>query len=169
MYREDLSADWSTGDDPHNYTLSDHSAIITKIKSNCKIRIKKFVMSELYKLAPFLSLPMKQTQFTKATNKLGGELSGALHLDLDEINRRTAEGLKSVSKTEVGISVNKRTEDTGVYTGVKEVNTTLKATRECPAQVHRLEGLGDPLEVQRSKEEHKTAQKSCENTEAKGA
>ena len=51
-------------------------------------------------------------------------------MDLDEINKMTVEGLKSVSKTEVGISVNKRTEDTRVYTDVKEVTTTLKATRK---------------------------------------
>ena len=35
MYREDLPADWSTGGDPQSYTLSDHSAVIMQIKSNC--------------------------------------------------------------------------------------------------------------------------------------
>ena len=80
MYREDLPANWSTGDDPHNYTLSDHSAVIMQIKSNSQLRIKKFVMSESYKLSPFLSSSRKQKQFTKTTNKLGSE---AMHLDLD--------------------------------------------------------------------------------------
>ena len=83
-----------------------------------------------------------------------------MHLDLDEINRRTVEGLKSISKPEVGINVNTRTKDARVYTGVKEVTTTLRATRKCSAEVHRLEGLGDPLEIQRSKEELKTAKKA---------
>ena len=46
MYREDLPADWSTGDDPQNYTLSDHSASITEIKSNCHLRVKKFTTRE---------------------------------------------------------------------------------------------------------------------------
>ena len=41
MYREDLPADWSTGDDPQDYHLSDHSAVIMQIKSNCQLRIKK--------------------------------------------------------------------------------------------------------------------------------
>ena len=49
---------------------------------------------------------------------------------------------------------------TRVYTDVKEVTTTLKASRKCSAEVHRLEGLGDALEIQRSKEELKTAQKA---------
>ena len=173
MYREDLPADWSTGDDPQNYILSDHSAVIMQIKSNCQMRIKKFVVSESYKLSPFLSSPRKQKQFTEATNKLGGELREAMHLDLDEINKRTVEGLKSVSKTEVGISVNKRTEDTRVYTDVKEVTTALKASRKCSAEVSRLEGLGDALRVQRSKEELKNAKKgilsSCENAKTEGA
>ena len=64
MYTEDLPTDWSTGDGPHNYTLSDHSAIIMQIESNCQLRIKKFVVSESYKRAPFLSSPRKQQQFT---------------------------------------------------------------------------------------------------------
>ena len=46
MYREDLPADWGTGGDPQNYTLSDHSVVIMQIKRNCQLRIKKFVMSE---------------------------------------------------------------------------------------------------------------------------
>ena len=155
-----MPADWSTGDDPQNYTLSDHSAVIMQIKSNSQLRIiiKKFVMSESYKLSPFLSSPRKQKQFTRATNKLGSELSEAMHLDLDEINKRTVEGLKSVSKTKVGISVNKRTEDTRVYTDVKEVTTTLKASRKCSAQLlkytdWKVWDLGDALQIQRSKEE----------------
>ena len=62
MYREDLAADWSTEGDPQNYTLSDHSAVIMQIKSNCQLRIKKFVMSDSYTLSPFLSSPKKQKQ-----------------------------------------------------------------------------------------------------------
>ena len=81
-------------------------------------------------------------------------------MDLDEINKMTVEGLKSVSKTEVGISVNKRTEDTRVYTDVKEVTTTLKAIRKCSAAVHKLEVLGNALDIQRSKEELKSAKKA---------
>ena len=45
MYREDLPADWSTRDDPQNYLLLDHSAVIMQIKSNCQLRIKKFDVS----------------------------------------------------------------------------------------------------------------------------
>ena len=103
-------------------------------KSICKLRIKKFVVTESYKLSPFLSSPRKQKQFTKATNELGTALSEAMHLDLDGINRRKVEGLKSVSKTEVGIRVKKRTTDTRVYTDVKEVTSTLKETRKCAAK-----------------------------------
>lgn len=144
MYREDLSADWSTGDDPHNYTLSDHSAVIMEIRSNCQLRINKFVMSESYRLAGTISKLPKEAAIVHQgnCNKLGGELCEAMHLDLNEINKRTIEGLKSVSKSEVGISVNKRIEDTRVYIDVKEVTTTLKATRKCSAEAHRLEGRG---------------------------
>ena len=81
-------------------------------------------------------------------------------MDLDEISKMTVEGLKTVSKTEVGISVNKRTEDTRVYTDVKEVTTTLKATTKCSAAVHKLEVLGNALGIQRSKEELKGAKKA---------
>ena len=88
-------------------------------------------MNELYKLSPFLSSPRKQRHFTSVANKLGNELIAAMHLGLDEINKRTVEELRSVSKTEVGISVNKRAEDTRVYIDVKEVTTTLRASRKC--------------------------------------
>jgi hypothetical protein len=157
MYREDLPADWSTRGDPQNYTLSDHSAVIMQIKSNCQLRIKKFLMSESYKLSPFLSSPRKQRQFTSATNKLGNELSEAMHLGLDEINKRIVEGLRSVSKTEIGISA---TEDTRVYTDVKEVTTTLGASRKCSAEVHKLEILGDAVAIQRSRAEHTAAKRA---------
>ena len=60
------------------------------------MRIKKFVMSEAYKLSSFLSSPRKQRQFTSATNKLGTELSESIHLDLDQINKGTVEGLRFV-------------------------------------------------------------------------
>ena len=43
---------------------------------------------------------------------------------------------------------------------MKEVTTTLGASMKCSAEVHRLEGLGDALDIQRSKEELKTAKKA---------
>ena len=122
-----------------------------QIKSNCQLRIKKFVMSESYKLSPFLSSPRKRKNLASATNKLGNELNEAMHLSLDEINKRTVEGLRFFSKTEVGISVSKRAGYTRVYTDVKEVTTALRASRKCSAEVHRLEALGDAVAIQRSK------------------
>ena len=83
-----------------------------------------------------------------------------MHLGLDEINKRTVEQLRSVSKTEVGINVNKRTKDTRVYTDVKEVTTTLRASRKCSAEVHRLEILGDAVAIQRSRAERKAANRA---------
>ena len=108
MYREDLDADWSEGDEPQNWELSDHKVVIMELKSNCHFRVRKFVSSESYKLAPFLSSANKQLQFTKDTNKLGAELKEMLDMELDEINGKTLEGLKRISKAEVGISVQKR-------------------------------------------------------------
>ena len=58
-------------------------------------------------------------------------------MGLDEINKRKVEGLRSG---------NKRTEDTRVYTDVKEVTTALRASRKCSAEVHRLEILGMQLQ-----------------------
>ena len=55
-----MEAAWDTEDNPQNYTLSDHDAIVMEIKSNCKLRIRKFVTTESYKLAPFLSSVRKQ-------------------------------------------------------------------------------------------------------------
>ena len=160
MYREDLPADWSTKGDPQNYTLSDHSAVIMRIKRNCQLRIKIFVMSESYKLSTFLCLPRKQKQFTSATNKLGNELSEAMHLSLDEINKRIVEGLRIVSKAEVGIGVSKRAGDTRVYTDVKEVTTALRASRNCSTEVHSLEALGGAVAIQTSRAELRPAKKS---------
>ena len=117
-------------------------------------------MSESYKLSPFLSSPRKQKQFTNATNKLGNERSEAMHLSLDEINKRTVEGLKSNSKTEVVISVNKRAEDTRVYPDVKEVTTALGASRKCSSEVHRLEALGDAVAIQRGRAELEAAKEA---------
>ena len=48
-----------------------------------------------------------------------------------------------------------------MYTDVKEVTITLVATGKCSAEVHTLEALGDPLEIQRSKEELKAAKRAC--------
>ena len=78
-------------------------------------------------------------------------------MGLDEINEKTVTGLKAISKVEVGISVNKRTEDTRVFSDVKEVITSLRAAKKCSVEVHRLEGLNDAIEVQRGKQELKIA------------
>ena len=96
-----------------------------ELKSGCQLKIRKFVSSESYKLAPFLSSANKQLQFTKETNRLGAELRSVLDMELDEINDKTSEGLKRISKAEVGISVKKRVTDTRVHTDVKEVVTSL--------------------------------------------
>ena len=77
-----------------------------------------------------------------------------------EDSKRTVEGLRAVSKTEVGISVNKMTEATRVYTDVKEVTTALIASRKCSAEVHRLEISGDAVAIQRSRAEHEAAKRA---------
>jgi hypothetical protein len=97
MYRSDLTADFSESDSPQNYTISDHDAVIIEMKSNCRLRVHKFVSTESYKLAPFLNSQKKQLQYTKETNKLGSELMTLLGTGLDNINSRTVEGLKEVS------------------------------------------------------------------------
>ena len=152
MYREDLDADWSEGDEPQTWELSDHKVVIMELKSGCQLRIKKFVSSESYKLAPFLNSANKQLQFTKETNRLGAELKGVLDMELDEINDKTVEGLKRISKAEVGISIKKRVTDTRVHTDVKEVVTTLRASRVCDAEVNKLQVLGDAVALQRAKQ-----------------
>ena len=118
---------------------------------------KKFASNELYKLAPFLSSANKQLQFTKETNRLGAELKGVLDMGLDEINDKTVEGLKRISKAEVGISIKKRVTHTRVHTDVKEVVTTLKASRVCDAEVNKLQVLGNAVALQKAKQELKTA------------
>ena len=55
MYRRYLDADWSEGDEPQNWELSDHRVVIMELKSGCQLKIRKFISSESYKLAPFLS------------------------------------------------------------------------------------------------------------------
>ena len=157
MYREDLDADWSEGDEPQNWELSDHKVVMMELKSNCQLRVKKFISSESYKLAPFLSSANKQLQFTKETNRLGAELREMLDMELDEINDKTVEGLKKVSKAEVGISVKKRVADTRVHTDVKEIVTTLRASRKCDTEVTKMQTIGDALALQRAKQELKTA------------
>ena len=52
-------------------------------------------------------------------------MKGMLDMELDEINDKTVEGLKKVSRAEVGISIKKRVTDTRVHTDVKEVVTSL--------------------------------------------
>ena len=61
-----------------------------ELKSDCQLRIKKYVCKESYKLAPFLISPKKHLQCTRATNKLGAKLKGGLHLGVGEINKKTA-------------------------------------------------------------------------------
>ena len=141
MYRRDLDANWSEGDEPQIWELSDHKVVIMELKSGCQLKIRKFISSESYKLAPFLSSVNKQLQFTKETNKLGAELRGMLDMELDVINDKTVEGLKSVSKAEMGISVKKRVNDTRVRTDVKEVVTSLRANRVCEAEASKLQAL----------------------------
>ena len=161
MYKDDLDADWSEGDEPQNWELSDHKVVIMELKSGCQLRIKKFVSSQSYKLAPFLSSTNKQLHFTRETNRLGAELKGVLHMELDEINDKTVEGLKRVSKAEVGIGIKKRVTDTRVHTDVKEVVTTLRASRVCDAEVSKLQVMGDAVAMQRAKRELKTAKAAC--------
>ena len=147
VYRKDLDVDWSEGDEPQNLELSDHKVVIMELKSGCQLRIEKFVSSESYKLAPFLSSANKQLQFTKETNRLGAELKGVLDMELDEINDKTVDGLKRISKAEVGICIKERVTDTRVHTDVKEVVTTLRAStqpsRVCDAEVNKLQVLGN--------------------------
>ena len=78
-------------------------------------------------------------------------------MELDVINDKTIEGLKRISKAEVGISIKKRVNDTRVHTDVKEVVTTLRASRVCDAEVNKLQALGDALTIQRAKQELTTA------------
>ena len=112
MYRGDMEADWLEGDEPQNWELSDHKMVIMELKSGCQLRIKKYVTSESYKLAPFLNSARKQLQYTKETNKLGVELKGMVGIGLDVVNGKVVEGLKKISKAEVGISTKKRMTDT---------------------------------------------------------
>ena len=69
MYREDLDADWSEGDEPQNWELSDHRIVMMELRSDCQLRVKKFISNVSYKPAPFLSSANKQLQFTKETNR----------------------------------------------------------------------------------------------------
>ena len=124
-----------------------------ELKSNCQLRIKKYVSRESYRLAPFLSSPKKQLAFTRATNKLGTDLREAMHLGIDDINKKTVDGLKKVSKDEVGVRTVTRTGDTRVYTDAKEVVTALRETRVCSTEVDRLQGIGDAIAIQRGKQE----------------
>ena len=63
-------------------------------------------------------------------------------MELDEINDKTVEGLRRTSKAEVGIRIKKRVTDTRVHTNVKEIVTTLRASRVCDAEVNKLQVLG---------------------------
>ena len=128
-----------------------------ELRSDCQLRVKKFISNASYKLAPFLSSANKQLQFTKETNRLGAELKEMLDMELDEINDKTVEGLKRISKAEVGISVKRRVADTRVDTGVKEVVTTLRTSRKCDNEVTKKQATGDALAPQRAKQELKTA------------
>ena len=123
--------------------MSDHKVVITELKSGCQLRIKKYVSSEAYQLASFLSSANRQLQFAKETNRLGAELKGVMDMELDEINDKTIEGLKRISKAEVGLSIKTRVTDTRVHTGVKEIVTTLRANKVYNAEVNKLKVLGD--------------------------
>ena len=92
---------------------------------------------------------------------VGAQLKGMLDMELDVINDKTVEGLKRTSKAEAGISIKKRVTGTRVHTDVKEVVTTLKASRVCDAEVNKLQALGDALAVQRAKQELHTANTAC--------
>ena len=98
VYRKDLDPDWSEGDEPHNWEMSDHKVVSVALKSGCQLRIKKYISSESYKLAPFPSSANKQLQLTKETNRLGAELKGMSDMELDEINDKTVEGLKEYQR-----------------------------------------------------------------------
>ena len=139
----------------HKWELSDHKMVMMELRSNCQLRVKKFISSESYKLAPFLSSANKQMQFTKETNKLGAEMREMLDMELDEINDKTVEGLRRISKAEVGIGVKKRAADTRVHTDVKEVVTTLRASRKCDNEVTKMQATGDALAMPRAKQELK--------------
>ena len=78
-------------------------------------------------------------------------------MELDDINDKTIEGLKRVSKTEVGISTKRRVVETRVHTEVKEVVVSLRASRICDAEVSKLQALGDVLAIQRAKQDLRTA------------
>ena len=114
-----------------------------ELKGGCQPNARKLVSSESYKLALFLSSANKHLQFTNETNRLGAEMRSVLDMELDEINDKTVEGLKRVSKAEVGISVKKRVTDTRVHTDVKEVVTSRRANRVCEAEVDKLQALGN--------------------------
>ena len=72
-------------------------------------------------------------------------------MESDKINDKTIEGLKRIPKAEVRITIKKRMTDTRVHTDVKEVVTTLRASRVCDAEVNKLQVLGDAVSLQRAK------------------
>ena len=133
--------------------MSDHKVIIMALKRGCQLRIMKFISSESYKLAPFLSSAIKQLQITKEPNKLGPQLKGMLGMELHVLNDKTVEGLKRIPTAEVGIDIKRKVTDTRVHTNVKEVVTTLRDSRVCDAEVNKLKALGDALVVQSVKQE----------------
>ena len=73
----------------------------------------------------------------------------------------------------MGISVKKRVTDTRVHTDVKEVVTSLRASRVCEAEASKLQALGDALAIQRAKQELQNSEGSvlqgCQQAKAEGA
>ena len=67
-----------------------------------QLGLGKFISRKSYRLAPFLISANKQLQFTKETNEFGAQLKDMLGMELDVINDKTVEGLKRISKAEVG-------------------------------------------------------------------
>ena len=57
--------------------------------------------------------------------------------------------------------------DTRVHTDVKEVVTTLRASRVCDVDVNKLQVLGDAIALQRAKQELKTAKAAHYRTVSK--
>jgi hypothetical protein len=99
MYRRDLDADWSEGDEPQNWELSDHKVVIIELKSGCQLKIRKFVSSESYKLAPFLSSVNKQLQFTKEANKPGADMDSTDKASRGELDAKLKRSTTSFTLT----------------------------------------------------------------------
>ena len=76
---------------------------------------------------------------------------------MDNVNDQVVKGLTEVSRRVVGVSTNKRTADTRVYTDVKTVVSALREVRKCGVKLANSQELRDMLEIQRNKQEVKKA------------